>query len=198
MDDAESLEDIQDEMEIIKRNTKKLFEMIDDASKYAKLDSIDKSEFEMADLSGIITDIVDSLKDSANEKSIIVNNKIKGKYQCFVNPFIKDVFFNLLSNAIKYSPENSKVTLEIEDARPDWRIIVKDNGIGIPNKHKENIFLRFKRVSKEGVRGAGLGLAIVERIMEFHNGRVWVEDNPEGGSIFYIELPKKRGSDNHG
>ncbi|MFQ5887862.1 MAG: PAS domain S-box protein, partial [Candidatus Hydrothermarchaeales archaeon] len=196
--DADSREEIQEELQMIKRNTKKLQEMIDDATEYAKLDSIDKFEYKKDDLSRIITDEVKNLQSFANEKGIKLENKINGEYHAYVNPFIKDVFFNLLSNAIKYSPENSRVTIDIKDETKDWKIIIKDNGIGIPDKHKESIFLRFKRVSKEGVRGTGLGLAIVKRIVDLHNGRVWVEDNPDGGSVFNVELPKKRKGDLNG
>jgi len=49
---------------------------------------------------------------------------------------------------------------------------------------------RFERLNKEGVRGAGLGLAIASRIVELHGGRIWVEDNPEGGSVFLTALRK--------
>lgn len=51
------------------------------------------------------------------------------------------------------------------------------------------IFERFRRGGKTGVKGSGLGLAIAGKIMELHNGRIWVEDNPEGGSIFIVEIP---------
>ncbi|MEE8358746.1 MAG: HAMP domain-containing sensor histidine kinase, partial [Candidatus Hydrothermarchaeales archaeon] len=61
---------------------------------------------------------------------------------------------------------------------------------GIPDEYKEGVFDRFKRVKKEGVKGTGLGLAIVKKVVEAHNGRVWVEDNPGGGSIFYVTLPQ--------
>ncbi len=67
---------------------------------------------------------------------------------------------------------------------------MKDWGYGIKDEDKEKLFTRFQRMDKKGVRGTGLGLAIVKRIVELHEGRVWVEDNLEGGSIFYVEIPK--------
>jgi len=71
------------------------------------------------------------------------------------------------------------------------KVMVKDRGEGVPDEYKEKIFRRFERRMKEGVKGTGLGLAIVRRVMEFHKGKVWVEDNPGGGSIFCVLLPKK-------
>lgn len=52
------------------------------------------------------------------------------------------------------------------------------------------IFNRFQRVDKKGVKGTGLSLAIVKRVVELHGGSVWIEDNPEGGKIFYVDIPK--------
>ncbi len=69
-------------------------------------------------------------------------------------------------------------------------VFVKDNGEGVEDEYKESIFNRFTRVKREGVKGTGLGLAIAKRIVGIHKGSIWVEDNPEGGSIFYFEIPK--------
>jgi len=52
------------------------------------------------------------------------------------------------------------------------------------------IFERFHREEKKGVKGSGLGLAIAGKIVELHKGRIWVEDNPEGGAVFVVEIPK--------
>ena len=191
IEDTGSYGGIEEELQMIKRNTKTLQEMIEDASEYARVESIDDFVFEKIDLSNIIKDAVDSLHGLASEKGITIENEVTGRYLAYVNPFIKDVFFNLVSNAIKYSPENSRVIVDLKDAGTEWIISVKDNGIGISDEYKEKIFLRFKRVSKEGVRGSGLGLAIVKMIVDLHNGKVWVEDNPEGGSVFNVKLPKR-------
>jgi len=71
-------------------------------------------------------------------------------------------------------------------------VSVKDRGNIIPDESKEIIFERFKRIEKRGVKGTGLGLSIVKRIVDIHKGKVWVEDNPEGGNIFLVRIPAKR------
>ncbi|MEE8359091.1 MAG: HAMP domain-containing sensor histidine kinase [Candidatus Hydrothermarchaeales archaeon] len=58
------------------------------------------------------------------------------------------------------------------------------------DEFKEAVFRHFERVNKGGVKGTGLGLAISRRIVELHNGKIWVEDNPDGGSIFCINIRK--------
>ncbi|MFQ6137287.1 MAG: PAS domain S-box protein, partial [Candidatus Hydrothermarchaeales archaeon] len=182
----------EEELQMLKRNAIKLQEMIDDATKYAKLESMGEFDFKERDISMIIEGVARDLKSFADEKGIVVENRIEGEQPASVSPFIREVFLNLLSNAIKFSPKGGRVVIDMEDEGKDWKVAVKDNGRGVPDRYKESIFLRFERVSKEGVVGTGLGLAIVKRIVELHNGKVWVEDNPEGGSIFYVQLPKKR------
>ncbi len=99
----------------------------------------------------------------------------------------------MISNAVKYSPEEKKIEVNILDEVGYFKIYVKDWGHGIKGEDKEKIFTRFQRVDKKGVRGTGLGLAIVRRIVDLHGGRVWVEDNPEGGCVFYVKIPKTSG-----
>jgi signal transduction histidine kinase len=181
---------LQEEIQMIQRNAAKLEKTIEDASKFAKLENLEETEFKEMDLATVIRECAQGLKNLAAEKKIKIECEFDGEYPARVNPFIEDVFSNLISNAIKYSPENSRVLVSIEGDADKWRISVKDNGEGIPDESKEVIFERFKRVGGGGVGGMGLGLAIVKRIVELHRGRVWVGDNPEGGSIFYVTVPK--------
>jgi hypothetical protein len=185
-----SLEGSRKQLEMLSRNARKLEDMIKDASRYIELASLEKLDFEVKDLSAVINSAVLDFQPLAAEKDITIENRVEGEHLARVNPFIEGVFSNLLSNAIKYSPEKTRVTISAEDLEDRWRIMVKDQGEGIKDEYKEMIFQRFKKEKKEGIKGTGLGLAIVKRIVELHQGRVWVEDNPEGGSIFYVEIPK--------
>jgi hypothetical protein len=109
-----------------------------------------------------------------------------------VNPVIEEVFSNLLSNAVKYSPPGSRVVVDFQNEANRWKVMVADQGIGIPNEHKESIFDRFERGERGGIKGMGLGLAIAKRTVDLHNGKIWVEDNTPRGSVFIVELPKER------
>jgi len=98
---------------------------------------------------------------------------------------------NLLSNAIKYSPDNEVVDIHFQDDGSHWKITVTDRGEGVSDESKEYVFERFKRADKKGIKGTGLGLAIVRSIVELHDGKYGVADNPEGkGSMFWITLKK--------
>jgi len=103
------------------------------------------------------------------------------------------VFDNLLNNAIKFSPKGGQISVTIKDAGPMLQVSVSDQGIGISKDQQERIFERFYQVDGSTRRrfgGVGLGLAIVKRIVESHNGRVWVESEPGKGSRFCFTVPK--------
>jgi signal transduction histidine kinase len=103
------------------------------------------------------------------------------------------VFDNLLSNAIKFSPRGGQIVVTIANAGPMVQASVSDEGIGISKDQHERIFQRFYQVdgsAQRRFRGTGLGLAIVKRIIEMHEGQVWVESEPGRGSSFYFTIPK--------
>ncbi|MEO5337668.1 MAG: ATP-binding protein [Magnetospirillum sp. WYHS-4] len=99
---------------------------------------------------------------------------------------------NLIGNAIKYrAPDRvPEVRLSARRQGADWRISVADNGIGIAPEYFERIFLIFKRLHTQDVyEGTGIGLAICKRIAERHGGRIWVESEPDKGSVFHFTVP---------
>ncbi len=105
------------------------------------------------------------------------------------------VFDNLLSNAIKFSPRGGQIVVTVANAGPMVQASVSDEGIGIARDQHERIFQRFYQVdgsAQRRFRGTGLGLAIVKRIVEMHEGQVWVESEPGRGSSFYFTIPKYR------
>ena len=105
---------------------------------------------------------------------------------------VEQVLHNLLSNAIKYSPEGGTITVQGRGDKRQLLVRVSDQGIGIPPEELDRVFERFYRVENEiiqSVRGAGLGLAVCQGIIEAHGGRIWVESTIGVGSNFYFTLP---------
>ncbi len=103
------------------------------------------------------------------------------------------IFINIIENAIKYSYEKKIIHIEHKENQNYDIISIADNGIGIPNLEKNNIFSKFYRIGNEDTRktkGTGLGLYIVNQIIESHKGKITVENNQPQGSIFTIFLPK--------
>lgn len=106
------------------------------------------------------------------------------------------VLVNLLHNALKFSSPGSTVTLRAEHAGPEVRILVIDQGPGIPRADQPRIFERFYKVDRARPRtggGTGLGLAIARHIVEAHGGRIGVESEEGQGATFVVTLPAARG-----
>ena len=101
------------------------------------------------------------------------------------------MLLNLLSNANRFTPEEGSVTARASLTEDRVRIEVDDSGPGIDPADRAQIFQPFYRVQRDGapeVPGSGLGLAVARRLIELQDGRIWVEDGPEQGSRFCIEL----------
>jgi len=104
----------------------------------------------------------------------------------------EQVVLNVLSNAVKYTDEGGQIDVDVYEKHGTARIIVKDNGIGIPEASLPRIFERFYRVDKARSRamgGTGLGLAITKQILEEHNGSIEVESREGEGTTMKITLP---------
>lgn len=107
---------------------------------------------------------------------------------------ITRVIANLVTNAINYSPEGGAITVHLEDlGAGKVRVGVQDEGPGIPEEFQEKIFMKFSVVGEDKKRhkySTGLGLTFCKMAVSAHGGEIWVENPPEGGSIFFFTLPK--------
>ncbi len=104
----------------------------------------------------------------------------------------EQVLNNLISNAVKFSHPGSQVAIGLDQQEDQVVISVRDEGQGIPADELDRLFKWFGRTSvrgTEGERSTGLGLAIARRIVEGHQGRMWVESQVGEGSTFYVALP---------
>jgi|SRR5579863_3667231 len=100
------------------------------------------------------------------------------------------IFQNLVGNALKYrSGEAPRITVKAALDHGQWVFSVKDNGIGIHPDYHEKIFSPFKRLHGQQYPGSGVGLAICQRIVDRMGGRIWVESEPDRGSVFYFSVP---------
>jgi PAS domain S-box-containing protein len=175
----------------IERNNERLIDLIERASKFAKLESMEELDFKEMDIGYILKEVIENFSSALIEKQMPIEFAAEGSYPSKVDPLIEEVFANLLSNAIKYSPKKSRIIIDIVDAGEDWKVSVTDFGEGVSDDDKPKLFERFRRVKKGAVKGTGLGLAIVKRLIALHGGTVGVEDNPEGqGSVFWVTVKK--------
>lgn len=110
------------------------------------------------------------------------------------NKLLYIVINNLLSNAIKYSSERSEPIIEVgaTDSDKNYTIYIKDNGVGFNSKLSSKLFKPFSRLHHgDQFKGTGAGLAIVDRILRRHNGKIYAESEVDKGAVFYFTLPKQ-------
>lgn len=175
----------------VEMSNQKVIDMIGMASKLSRLDSVEKIEFNVIDLGFMINIAKTNFGAMFENKNMRAVCRFSGSYFAKANIMIEEVFANLFSNAIKYSPEGSTVYVDILDAGDEWKVQFTDFGEGISDEDKPLVFERFKRVGNSSIKGSGIGLAIVRKIVDLHGGSFGVEDNPDGkGCVFWITLKK--------
>ncbi|MGH1363324.1 MAG: CHASE domain-containing protein [Calditrichia bacterium] len=103
------------------------------------------------------------------------------------------VFQNLISNGIKFCRgRKPEIHIGVEEQGRSWRFSVRDNGIGIDPQFAQKIFVIFQRLhTRSEFPGAGIGLSICKRIIQRHDGKIWLETQPGKGSIFYFTIPRE-------
>jgi two-component system, OmpR family, sensor histidine kinase KdpD len=104
---------------------------------------------------------------------------------------IDQVLTNLLENAVRYTPADKPIDISISAQSDQITVMIADRGPGIPAEDRERIFDKFYRVQsgRYHATGSGLGLAVCKGLIEAHDGHIWAESRPNGGSVFTITLP---------
>ena len=184
-------EDGQEILAVITRNTSRMNQLIEDMLAYSRLTRSEKI-YNNLDLTPIIQEAIDLVMPSQKERQIIFDiqplPKLYGD-----RPLIQQLFFNVISNAVKYTRPVSQPRIEISGRQQGDEVVyaIKDNGIGFDMAYADEIFKVFTRLHQDETEfeGTGIGLALVKRIVQSHQGRIWVESRPGQGSTFYIALP---------
>ncbi len=181
-------------LNVIQSNTKKMGQLIDDLLSFSRLGrkEIKKSNVNMEDLA----------KSIFEELRIIDPERITKLNLQTLPPargdptLIREVFVNLLTNAIKFTKNTLNAVIEIggESKGRENIYYVKDNGVGFDMEYVNKLFGVFQRLhSDKEFEGTGVGLAIVQRVIHRHGGKVWAEGKVNEGATFYFTLPKEEG-----
>jgi light-regulated signal transduction histidine kinase (bacteriophytochrome) len=149
-----------------------------------------KKELAQVDCNALLGEVLADLGDAIHTHQAVV----KADALPVLNGYsmeIKLLFQNLLGNAIKFAKKDSIPEIHISAKRgvDHWTFCCKDNGIGIEPAYHDKIFLLFRRLhTRAEYEGTGIGLAHCRKIVELHDGRIWVESEPEAGSSFYFTI----------
>jgi two-component system phosphate regulon sensor histidine kinase PhoR len=155
-----------------------------------------KLKFTQIDLNNLLETVASNFDIRVtNENGVLKTNfQADNPYITGDEVHITNVFFNLLDNAVKYGQASPIIELSTENKNGFVIVQVKDNGIGIPKEHLTQIFERFYRVPTgniHNVKGFGLGLSYVKRIVEYHSGKIKVDSTIGKGTRFRLYFPLK-------
>jgi Na+/proline symporter/signal transduction histidine kinase len=181
---------------IVAKETERLTRLVNQVLDFTKIESGSYQWIhERLDLVAVLAEAVAATSQLAQDRGIAVTQEVPdGRLEVFGDQDrLVQVVINLLSNAIKYcEPHVGRVHLRLTGSTAEARVEVTDNGPGIDPAEHERIFERFHQLrdsAKGKPQGTGLGLAICRTIVVNHGGRIWVEDNPGGGSRFVFTVP---------
>ena len=175
------------------RNTATMSQLIDDLLSFSRLGRAELKRISI-DLAGLAREVYDSLSSQASGRDIVFTVDslplVRGD-----RAMMRQVFQNLIGNAIKFTGYEEQASIEVgTTASEDENVyFVKDNGAGFNMKYANKLFGVFNRLHKPSeFEGTGVGLAIVQRIVQRHGGRVWAESSVGEGATFYFSLPADR------
>jgi len=176
------------------KQTRSMGSMINGFLNVSRLDSgklaIDLVEFDLSDL---LKDVEEELHATIHTHQI----KIEVANSIVINADrdkIAQVIYNLTGNAVKYSPMGSEIKVSYREVNKDVYISVEDQGLGIAEGDRDQIFERYYRVknNKTGsIAGFGIGLYLCKEIVERHGGRIFLENKPENGAKFTFVIPEE-------
>ena len=190
MEDPESSQRF---LSIIRKNASRMHALIDDIIELTAIEGGNVTlRAATVDLYELVEDVCSSLAAKASAQSVTLENKVESDVVVYADARrLEQMLTNLIDNGIKFS-ENGTVSISHERGTRD-KILVQDNGDGIPAQHLERLFERFYRVDRARSRdmgGTGLGLAIVKHLALLHGGEVTVTSELGKGTTFTIHLPR--------
>jgi PAS domain S-box-containing protein len=194
--DANNTEGLRDSLGRIDRNVKRMEACINDLLEFCRVGRI-RYEPQLLDMNQLIGQIACDMEPMIVQANatVQVQEDLPAVYADSAR--LTELFANLITNALKYGCEKQTVSVvQIGALRhgSELHYFVRDNGPGIEEKYHQKIFALFQRLSNDK-QGSGVGLAIVSRIMELHNGRVWIESQPGQGATFWLAFPARSGHD---
>jgi two-component system sensor histidine kinase/response regulator len=186
--------DGRENLEIIMTNATHMGNLIDDLLDFSRMGRTELKKNTL-DMNDMVKTVVDEVKSSDHNVAEVRMNDLK---PANADPaLLKQVWLNLVSNAAKYSRKKEKPVIEIGTFGENGSLTyyVKDNGAGFDMEHYGKLFGVFQRLHKvTEYEGTGVGLALTQRIINRHGGKIWAESKVDEGATFYFTLPTKQGA----
>lgn len=193
LSDTHDKEEFQEYVGYIKESSFKMNSIIDGLLTLSKIRSTNEVEIAPLDTGEVVNQVLGRLKENIEKSHASI--EYPGLWPVALGHaiWVEEIWANYISNALKYGGDPPKIQLGVNEVDDFIKFWVLDNGPGISDSHKKLLFREFSRLEEKSAKvGFGLGLSIVKRIVGKMDGSFGVEDNPEGGSVFYFTLPKSR------
>jgi PAS domain S-box-containing protein len=173
------------------RAAERMGDLVSSLLEFSRVSDAGSLTRELVSVTDLVRDVRQDLEQVINETGAVVEVADDAPLVLAQGSRLRQVFQNLVQNTIKHrAPDRSpRCDVAVEARESDWLITVTDNAAGIPEEHRESVFSMFTRADG-GEPGHGIGLAACRQIVERHGGRIWVEENPDGGSRFAFTLPR--------
>lgn len=183
-------QDAQQYFTFVTNATSKMQNLIKDLLEYSRVGR--NMKFDQVNCNDVLTGVIAGIDVSIKESNakitfsklpVLKGNEIE----------LGRLFQNLINNAIKFRKKNStpEISITVQEKEKEYLFAIKDNGIGIDEKHINKLFIIFQRLHTDAeYPGTGIGLATCKKIVALHGGKIWVESKLAEGSTFYFTLPK--------
>jgi signal transduction histidine kinase len=185
-----------DMVERAHRRANKCLTFIRALLKLTRMKMTGKLEMDYFSFKNAVFNVISSGENRVAEKNIQMTYEIDPNVDEIFGEqvLIEETMMNILFNAIKYTQQGGKVELKVKLVDDGILVQISDTGIGVPQQQLEKIFDEFHRADnarKVERDGTGLGLSIAKQVIERHNGKIWAQNNPTGGTTFSFVLPRK-------
>jgi signal transduction histidine kinase len=151
-----------------------------------------------SELASQVREAVEAFAPVARSRHVVVQTSLENDVVCLVDPAaLRQILLNLLDNAVKYGPLGQTVTITLRRTGDRARIMVDDEGPGIPSDQRARVWEPYQRLESAvtaAVAGSGIGLSVVGQLVAMHGGRAWVDSAPGKGARFVVELPSGIGN----
>lgn len=181
-------EEVQSHLQVILEATKRMDNLIYGLLDYSRLSKM--KQLQEVDVTGIVASVKADLHATIQNTGAIIHSSDLPTIEAYPLE-LKLVFQNLISNAIKFQKtgETPIIQISCKSIEDGWQFSIQDNGIGMPEKDLDQIFLIFKRLHKKtDYQGTGIGLANCRKIIELHNGEIWATSEIDKGSTFHFTV----------
>ena len=178
----------------LENSSVRMKKLIEDLLRYSRISSL-APQMEPVDLKDVVKEVLLDLEVSIERSKGVIEVKHLPKIEAD-NTQMRQLFQNLISNALKFRNKNEPPKIEIDSMYNDngyWKILIRDNGIGMKEEHIKRIFKPFERLhGTSEFPGTGMGLAICLKVVTRHRGKIMVQSSLGKGTLYILELPEKQ------